>query len=77
MKAFPKNEDELVKMAEKLGVSFDSSTTDTGLDRSIIQNRILTVLNERRQSSLWLIALISSIASVLSAIAACYLAVRH
>ncbi len=72
MRAFPKTEEGLRKLADKLGVTHDSATTSVGEDRSIMQARILAILSERRNSSLWIIALLSAIASVLSALAAWY-----
>lgn len=76
MRTFPKTEDGLNKLADKLGVTHDSATTDAGEDRSIMQARVLAMLSERRNSSLWVIALLSAIASAASAIAAWYLATK-
>ena len=76
MREFPKTEDDLTKLADKLGITHDSATTSAGEDRSIMQARILAMLSERRNSSLWVIALISAIASVTSSIAAWYLATK-
>lgn len=70
MRAFPKKEEDLMALADKLGITRDSSATSTGTDRLIIQARILAVLAERRNSGLWVIALLSAIASVASALAA-------
>ena len=70
MRKFPKNEKELTALADKYNITYDSSTTDVGLDRAEIQRRILAIMSERRNSNLWIIALISSIASVISAITA-------
>ncbi len=72
MRAFPTNYEDLRKLADKLGVSHDSATGGAGEDRSIIQARILAMLSERRNSTLWIIALLSAIASVFSAFAAWY-----
>jgi len=72
MRAFPKTEEGLKELADKLGVTHDSATTSAGEDRSIMQARILAMLSERRNSSLWIIALLSAIASVVSALAAWY-----
>lgn len=72
MRAFPKNEDDLKKLVDKLGITHDSATLRTGEDRSIMQARVLAMLSERRNSSLWIIALLSAIASVVSALAAWY-----
>lgn len=72
MKKFPKNQDDFNKLVDKLGITHDSATRSTGEDRSIMQARVLAMLSERRNSSLWVIALISAIASVISALAAWY-----
>lgn len=72
MRKFPRKEEDLLKLAEKLAVSLDSSTTNVGIDRSIIQRRILAILAERRNSSLWKLALFSALASVFSGAAAWY-----
>ena len=72
MRKFPKSEEELLKLAKSLNVSLHSSTTNSGIDHSIIQSRILAILNERRNLKLWITALISAIASVFSAMAAWY-----
>ena len=76
MRSFPKSQKGLDKLAKKLGITHDSATTNVGEDRSIIQARILAMLNERRNSSMWLIALVSAIASVVSALAAWYSATK-
>jgi len=72
MWTFPKTEEGLRKLADKLGVTHDSATTSAGEDRSIIQARILAVLNERKNVVLCLVAIISAVASVVSAIVAWY-----
>ncbi|MCK4816072.1 hypothetical protein KA005_09890 [bacterium] len=72
MRAFPKTEAGLNKLVDKLGITHDSATLSTGEDRSIMQARILAMLSERRNSNLWVIALLSAIASVISALAAWY-----
>ena len=72
MRAFPKTKDGLDKLIDKLGITHDSATTNVGEDRSIMQARILAMLSERRNSSLWVIALLSAIASIISALAAWY-----
>ncbi len=56
----------LYELARKLGVSEHES----GLNEAIIQARVLAALRERRDGKLWLVALISAIASALSALAA-------
>ena len=76
MRRFPKNQDDFNKLIDKLGITHDSATRSTGEDRSIMQARVLAMLNERRNSSLWIIALISAIASVVSAVAAWYVAAK-
>ena len=74
---FPKNQKDFDKLVDKLGITHDSATTSAGEDRSIMQARGLAMLNERRNSSLWIIALISAIASAASAMAAWYLAAKY
>ena len=58
--------DKLYKRAEELNVSFDS----IGDDDSILQKRGIETERAKREGRLWIIALISAIASVISAIAA-------
>ena len=70
MRKFPKTEDELVALADKFNISKDVCTNETGLDRAEMQRRVLAMLAERKNSSLWLVAVISSIASVASAVVA-------
>ena len=70
MAKLPATDEEIEKECKKLGISFDSSTTGAGLDRTEMQRRILAAWANNRNSSLWLIALISAIASVVSAITA-------
>lgn len=77
MRRFPKNQDDFNKLVNKLGVTHDSATTSAGEDRSIMQARVLAMLSERRNSTLWVIALISAIASAASAIAAWYVATKY
>lgn len=71
MSQLPDNEDDLVKECEKMNVSFDNGTIpDVGLDRAEMQRRLLAAWAERRNSRLWIIALMSSLASIVSAVAA-------
>ena len=70
MRKFPENEEELLELCRKLNITEHSSASSSGIDRSILQARVLAMLAERRNSSLWIIALVSSIASVVSAITA-------
>ncbi len=65
MKQLP-NGEPLYELARKLGVSEHES----GRNEAIIQTRVLTALRENRDSKLWIVALISAIASVISALAA-------
>lgn len=53
MRAFPKTKDGLKKLVDKLGITHDSATFSAGEDRSIMQARVLAMLSERRNSSLW------------------------
>ena len=70
MKSFPKDPAKFKKLVDDLGITHDSATTSAGEDRSIMQARVLAMLNERRNSRMWVIALISAITSLISAIAA-------
>lgn len=67
MKRLP-NGEPLYKLARKLGVSEHES----GRNEAIIQERVLAALRERRDSKTWILALVSAIASALSALAAWY-----
>jgi hypothetical protein len=70
MRKLPRGE-KLRKCAEKLGVSQDELGTESGLtSEPILQKRVIEALRSRREHTLWLIALISAIASVFSALAA-------
>jgi membrane protein YqaA with SNARE-associated domain len=65
---------ELNEVAEKLGVSFHESGLSPGgpENEAIMQARVLAAIRERRDSKTWLIAVISAIGSVFSAVAAWY-----
>ena len=76
MQKFPKTEEGLLALADKLNITRDVCTNSTGLDRAEMQKRVLAMLSERRNSSLWIIALIAAIASAASAIAAWYSAAK-
>ena len=71
MKKLPQGE-ELNKLARDLGVTFhESALAHVGIqNEAIMQARVLAFLRERRDSRTWIIALVSAIASVLSALAA-------
>lgn len=71
MKRLPLGE-ELNKLARKLGVTFHESALAAGgsENEAIMQARVLAALREQRDSKLWIIALISAIASALSALVA-------
>lgn len=71
MKRLPQGQP-LNKLAEDLGVSFHESglSPGGGENEAIIQARVLAVLRERRDARLWIVALLSAAASVLSALAA-------
>ncbi len=58
--------DKLYKRAEELNVSL----AHIGDDNSIVQKRVIEAERAKREGRLWIIALISAIASVISAIAA-------
>jgi hypothetical protein len=62
--------DALEKRAKKLGVSFHALANSTGNDHSILQNRVIEAEKHIRESRLWIFALFSAIASVISAISA-------
>lgn len=69
MKRTPTGEP-LNRLAHELGVSFHASAGASGTNEAIIQERVLAALRERRDSKLWILALVSAIASALSALAA-------
>jgi hypothetical protein len=73
MKRLPRGND-LNKLAEELGVSFHESALSPGggENEAIMQARVLAALRDRRDGKLWIVALISAIASALSALAAWY-----
>jgi len=66
----------LYQFARQLGVALDAAAGSSGFNDAIIQERVLAALRERRDARLWIVALASAIASVLSALAAwCAIAV--
>ena len=67
MKKLPTGE-ELQKEVKKLGIS----QAEIGDNDSLLQHRILEAKRDIRESRLWIIALVSAIGSVTSAIAAWY-----
>ena len=60
----------LEERAKELGVSFDRLYSEAGINEPELQKRVLEAERSLRESRLWQIALTSSIASVVSAIAA-------
>lgn len=73
--------DELDKLAEKLGVSTYGLRPQQGsirgpLNEAELQRRVMEALAWRRQSSFWIVSVISALASVCSAIAAWVAAYR-
>ncbi len=62
----------LIELAIELGVTFYESAGAPGENEAIMQARVLAALRERRDSRLWIVALVSAIASALSAFAAFY-----
>ena len=71
MKKLPTDEVELRKLAIELGVSLHRISNTQGLTNiPELQKRIINAHRSIREGRLWLIALISAIASVLSALAA-------
>lgn len=63
--------EELKKRAQELGVSMNELHDTWGnMSEPELQRRVLDAERARRESSLWVIALVSAIASVLSALAA-------
>ena len=70
MKKMPQGND-LNMLAEELGVSRDELGYEDGTkSEPILQHRVIEALRARREQRLWIVALISAIASVISAIAA-------
>lgn len=78
MRVFPEKEEEeeLVKEANKLGVSLDECTTSVGLNRAELQRRILAARSDNRNSRLWVATFGVAVASVISAASAFYLAAK-
>lgn len=66
----PDDAKQLEALAEKLGVSLYGTWDGRALDTAEVQARILAMLNHHRSSSLWLIAFLSALASLASAVAA-------
>jgi hypothetical protein len=60
----------LEQRARELGVSFHSLATSSGNDHSILQQRVIEAERAIRESKLWIVALVSAIASAISALAA-------
>jgi hypothetical protein len=69
MKKIPQG-DALKKLANDLGVSFHASAGASGTNEAIIQERVLSATRERRDSKTWILALVSAVASALSALGA-------
>lgn len=67
MKKLPITEEEIESECKRLNITQYSSCDGAGLDKAEMQRRILAVWANDRNSSLWLIALLSAIASVVSA----------
>jgi hypothetical protein len=71
MGKLPKDEIELRKIANKLGVITHGLADSKGhTDIAELQSRIINTKRSIREGRLWIIALVSATASVLSAIAA-------
>ena len=73
-----KREIEIRKYAKSLGCSLDSSYSSDGSKHleEVMVSRIIEAERHQREYSLWIIAFISAVASVLSALAA-WAAVLH
>ena len=70
MKKLPTDKTELLNYAHKMGVSLHRLYNSEGiLDVPELHNRIINYQRSIREGRLWLIALISAIASLLSALA--------
>jgi len=68
---------ELIEEAKRLGVSLEhTKNRDGSLREGALQARVREAKRARRESALWLIAFISAIASLFSAIAAWIAALR-
>jgi hypothetical protein len=67
MPKLPITDEEIESECKRLNITQHSSCDGTGLDKAEMQRRILAVWANNRNSSLWLIALFSSIASIISA----------
>jgi hypothetical protein len=70
MPKLPLTDEEIEAECKRLNITQHSSCDGTGLDKAEMQRRILAVWANNRNSSMWIIALLSAIASILSAAAA-------
>lgn len=68
----------LRELASKLGASLTSTYTSNGkhLEHEVV-HRIREAARSKRESSLWLIAVISAVASVVSALAAWFAILKY
>ena len=70
MKKMPRGE-ELSDLLDEYGISqHNQAHPNTGNDDAELQHRLTEFLNFRRADRMWVVALISAIASVVSAVAA-------
>ena len=70
--------EKLEKRANQLGVSLNNLYSSNGLaDEPELQRRVIEAERHRRDGCLWLIALISALASAASAVAAWVAVARH
>lgn len=70
MKKLPITDEEILEECKRLNITQHSSCDGAGLDKAEMQRRILAAWENERNSSLWLLAFLSAIASILSAAAA-------
>lgn len=67
MSKLPITDEEIEAECKRLNITQHSSCDGAGLDKAEMQRRILAVWANNRNSSLWIIALLSAIASIISA----------
>jgi len=67
MRKLPITDEEIEAECKRLNITQHSSCDGAGLDKAEMQRRILAVWANNRNSSLWIIALLSAIASIISA----------
>ncbi|MDO9042648.1 MAG: hypothetical protein Q7U64_09945 [Desulfocapsaceae bacterium] len=67
MRKLPITDEEIEAECKRLNITQHSSCDGTGLDKAEMQRRILAALTYQRGESMWIVSLLSAIASVISA----------